>query len=436
MYKPYYNGDTGEKVIMEAAETLFGEINKRSEEEKTKRFVKAALEEGLPLALWRMPAQKEQHLIVDLSGEATAVYPEVEILPAGFLFTPYAADFAAPEARVKKESLLLNAGLYFTANNNFQPRLSAELNQLQRDRALKIIRRAEKNSGGSADLKNYFINSSAGGESTAKEAYCRLVERSVKEIEADRLRKLVCGRSKVLPLPENFHPVRFFNLLCGAYPNAFVSFVSIPGLGSWIGASPEVLISIDAGRIFRTMALAGTQAKPDGVKTADAVWRQKEIEEQALVSRYIINCFKKIRLRDFDEIGPRTVVAGNLMHLRTDFRVDMEATGFPRLGSQMLELLHPTSAVCGMPLAQAKAFLAEHEQLDRQFFAGFLGPVNLKEETSLFVNLRCMQLLSKEAVLYAGAGITADSDPEREWLETEEKIKTLSAFLEDNSLYS
>ena len=124
------------------------------------------------------------------------------------------------------------------------------------------------------------------------------------------------------------------------------------------------------------------------------------------------------------------MVAGNLMHLRTDFTVDMEATDFPQLGTIMLELLHPTSAVCGMPRAQAKAFLDEQEKLDRQFFAGFLGPVNIQDETSLFVNLRCMQLLEKQVVLYAGAGITADSDPDREWQETEDKIATLTTLLE------
>ena len=47
-----------------------------------------------------------------------------------------------------------------------------------------------------------------------------------------------------------------------------------------------------------------------------------------MVSRYIINCFKKIRLREFEEIGPKTVAAGNLLHLRTDFQVDMAATNF------------------------------------------------------------------------------------------------------------
>lgn len=413
---------------MKTADSLSVGWLELAQEEAIERLGRVALKEGLPLALWRMPAEKEQHLIIDLSGEATPVYPEVEALPAGFIFTPYVADLTVPDAGLQKESLFLNAHIYFTSAKNFQPQLAHGLLPLQQSLADKIFNQARETTISPHEPLPYFTNPFASARSTAKEEYCKLVDLAVKEIEEGRLQKLVCGRSKVLELPDSFQPIKYFRQLCAAYPNAFVSFVSIPDVGSWIGASPEVLISISPDKIFKTMALAGTQRRSVAERPADAVWRQKEIEEQALVSRYIINCFKKIRLRDFDELGPRTVVAGNLMHLRTDFKVDMQATDFPQLGSIMLALLHPTSAVCGMPRAQAIAFLAEHEQLDRQFFAGFLGPVNLPD-TSLFVNLRCMQLLGKEAVLYAGAGITADSTPEREWQETEEKIKTLSSLL-------
>jgi isochorismate synthase len=158
---------------------------------------------------------------------------------------------------------------------------------------------------------------------------------------------------------------------------------------------------------------------------SQAVWTQKEIEEQALVSRYIVNCFKKIRLREYEEVGPRTAIAGNLMHLRTDFTVDMQATNFPQLGTVMLELLHPTSAVCGMPKEPALAFIRAGEGFDRQFYSGYLGPVNIAGESHMFVNLRCVQLVAGKAILYAGAGITADSVPEKEWTETELKCQTL-----------
>jgi isochorismate synthase len=201
--------------------------------------------------------------------------------------------------------------------------------------------------------------------------------------------------------------------------------VYIPDIGTWMGATPEVLVSVEDNNIFRTVALAGTLPYHEGINLRTVAWTQKEIAEQALVERYIISCFKKIRLREYDEYGPKTVVAGNVMHLRSDFTVDMKATGFPQLGSIMLQLLHPTSAVCGMPLDNALAFLKEHEDYERGFYAGFLGPVNFNNNINLFVNLRCMQLLDDTAILYAGAGVTIDSIPEKELEETEFKLNTL-----------
>lgn len=203
----------------------------------------------------------------------------------------------------------------------------------------------------------------------------------------------------------------------------------------WLGASPETLVSMNQEGIFRTISLAGTQSAYDAdgqlVHPSEARWTQKEIEEQALVSRYIISCFKQIRLREFVEIGPKTVLAGNLLHLRTDYEVDTQAVNFPQLGTVMLDLLHPTSAVCGMPKAPALDFILHHEQNNREFYSGFLGPVNIHQETHLFVNLRTMKIQQQHARLFAGAGITEDSIPEKEWKETEMKCETLLSVVFD-----
>ena len=161
----------------------------------------------------------------------------------------------------------------------------------------------------------------------------------------------------------------------------------------------------------------------------DVAWTQKEIEEQALVERYIIGCFKKIRVREYDEFGPKTIRAGNLLHLRTEFSVDQNDVQYPELATVMLRLMHPTSAVCGTPREQALELVENLEGYDRRFYAGYLGPVNLQNETNLFVNLRCLRWRGNEALLFAGAGITAASDPEQEWQETRFKLDTLRKFL-------
>jgi len=135
-------------------------------------------------------------------------------------------------------------------------------------------------------------------------------------------------------------------------------------------------------------------------------------------------------LREFEEVGPRTVDAGNMAHLCSTFTVDTIATDHAQLGSVMLKLLHPTSAVCGMPKLPAQELLNELETHNRKLFAGYLGPVNMKNGSHIYVNLRCMEVLKGEAILYAGAGVTAYSVPEEEWLETELKCNTLLNIIE------
>lgn len=78
-----------------------------------------------------------------------------------------------------------------------------------------------------------------------------------------------------------------------------------------------------------------------------------------------------------------------------------------------------------MPLESALEFLKENEAYDREFYSGYLGPVNIQNNINLFVNLRCMQLLWNRAIVYAGAGVTVDSVPSTEWEETEMKMNTL-----------
>lgn len=258
-----------------------------------------------------------------------------------------------------------------------------------------------------------------------RDNFTELVRKGLEEISKGKFEKIVPSRTRLIDLGEDFDLIESFENLCSRYENALISFVSIPGTGHWLGATPEVLVTVEDNTIFRTVALAGTMPYTPGMNLRSIAWTQKEIEEQALVERYVISCFKKIRLREYDEHGPKTVVAGNLVHLRCDFTVDMKATNFPQLGSVMLQLLHPTAAVCGMPLDTSLAFLKEHEGYDREFYAGYLGPVNINNNISLFVNLRCMKLLDNKALLYAGAGVTFDSVPEKEFEETEIKFSTL-----------
>ncbi len=391
-----------------------------------KSFFYQAFHRRLPVAAWRLPHQQAQHVIVDLSGKVRQVPLELDALPAGFLVSPFLS-----EANPRQVSYL-RADLHYSTGTQ-KPTLQTAPETTSADSLFRDILANALMPDVQRKPTPYFLPPQTGHDSGDKSRFTGIIRRAVQAIQAGDFQKVVPSRRKTVSLPGNFDLIDTFRKLCEAYPAAFVSVFSIPGVGTWMGASPEVLVSTypeNAAKIFRTVALAGTQIKKDRASLKNTAWRQKEIEEQALVSRYIINCFKKIRLREYEENGPKTVAAGNLIHLRTDFTVDMQATNFPELPSVMLDLLHPTSAVCGMPKEAALAFLQQQEGYDRAYFSGFLGPVYMTPDTlDIFVNLRCMQLLDQQAALYAGVGVTADSDPVKEWKETEAKMQTLLRML-------
>jgi isochorismate synthase len=378
-----------------------------------------ALKSNMAVAVWRLPATGTRHIIVDLSGEVQQVKLDLEESPAGFAVSPFLNEGM-------KHTRFIKADVYYNTTKDSDSWKQQAVNGGGGEDFIKLFEASNSTAGfvvPQYPLNEYLQTSEINFR--RKNNYTSLVERALAEIQSGHFQKVVLSRRKEVVLPEGFDILKVFDKLCVEYPQAFVSLFYLPNEGMWLGASPEVLVSIDDQQIFRTMSLAGTQPRAPHQSACDAAWTQKEIEEQAMVSRYIINCFKKIRLREYEEKGPRTVTAGNVMHLRTDYAVDMKAAGFPQLGTVMLDLLHPTSAVCGMPKEAALKFIKEEEGYNRKFYSGFLGPVNIGSASALFVNLRCMEIEGGKASLYAGAGVIEGSDPEKEWNETEIKCQTL-----------
>jgi len=359
---------------------------------------------GSAIGLWQLPGSTKKNLIICTESIQFLDELPLEDLGTGFVFAPFDS---------KKKKIFLKANkTYSIENGDVNPNISSA----------HFSTKDVENTKGQIDFYPSVLHEE---RDSIQNEFINLVKEAISQIEEGNFEKLVPSRCKQIELPATFDLLDTFYKLCTKYPNAFVSLVSTPEVGTWIGASPELLVSVDGQMRFKTVAVAGTQALHPQTNLKHLAWTQKEIEEQALVSRYIVNCFKKIRLREFTELGPKTWQAGNLVHLKTEFEVDMVATNFSQLGSTMLKLLHPTSAVCGMPREDSIAFIETHEPFDRSFYSGFLGPVNFENETSLYVNLRCMQWCKNKAVLFAGAGVTIDSIPEKEWEETELKMNTL-----------
>ncbi|MDV7187340.1 chorismate-binding protein [Lutibacter sp. TH_r2] len=267
-----------------------------------------------------------------------------------------------------------------------------------------------------------YLNSnfSVLSSSLEKKEYENLIESTVKHINKTKIEKIVISRKENVEVA-NMDVIKTFINMLHKYKNAFVYCWFHPKTGLWMGASPERLIQIDKG-VFKTMSLASTQNYEGSLNVN---WGTKELEEQKIVTDYILDNLKPI-LSTIKTVGPYTVKAGSLLHLKTDItsKVVSENTV-----EQLIHKLHPTPAVCGMPKENAKEFILNNEQYNRKYYTGFLGELNINSSTNLFVNLRCMEVNTNVVSIYIGGGITASSIPSKEWNETVFKSNVMKTIL-------
>lgn len=382
------------------------------------RLVIAAKKQALSFVIYRLPNSDRYNFIACQKSKTGT--PSFESENSGFLISP----FDNPQLS-KTELLADDIRIQFGPNQHTQVSHLGKLPNQLLEAFFDSLKHPIEHNGKKGNTNQKLATDSS------QEDFESLVQLAINDtLKNNHLKKVVLSRKKEIALSSPTSMSGLLKAIEGKHTNSMFSFVCTPKHGTWVGLTPETLVHIDEHNIFKTVALAGTQANlVDDPK--EASWKQKEIEEQALVSRYIINCFKVIRLREFEEDGPKTAIAGNLLHLKSDFIVDINEVNFHELGTVMLELLHPTSAVCGMPKEPATAFIKAHEKHERSLYSGFLGPINIDNDSHIFVNLRCAQLHESSATLYAGAGITSDSNPQKEWIETEMKCETIRQILQD-----
>jgi isochorismate synthase len=253
-------------------------------------------------------------------------------------------------------------------------------------------------------------------DSNAADSYKKLVAKAVKNIQEGTLRKVVLSRKIQVRIKKQ--PLDIFHGILERYHTAFCYCWYHPAVGLWVGATPELLMRLEAPQ-FRTVALAGTK-RIEGNEPPE--WGQKEREEQELVTDYILTALKG-HVNSLKSDTVESVKAGKLWHLRTRITGQMTSAAI----GPVIRALHPTSAVCGMPLEAALTFLLNNEPYDRRYYTGYLGELNLgtDAQTHLYVNLRCMEIKDQMAHIYVGGGITKDSDPELEWQETVAKSETM-----------
>jgi isochorismate synthase len=255
-------------------------------------------------------------------------------------------------------------------------------------------------------------------DETKPSFYMASVDATVEKIRQGKLRKAVLSRIKKNSSTVNIHSLDLFISLCVEYPNAFVSLIISGELGVWVGASPELLLSQE-GNTFETTALAGTRRTTD-----DEKFSGKEKEEQGIIALAIEEMLERKKIK-FETGEMKETDTGLLSHLETKIKFETEKSD--RL--KILEQLHPTPAVGGYPKYEALKWIDLSEQHSRELYAGYIGTMH-HDRMKVYVNIRCMQRFQNFDLLYSGAGITAMSDPEKEWIETENKIRVIESVLE------
>ena len=248
-----------------------------------------------------------------------------------------------------------------------------------------------------------------------KDEYIRQFEKIAEAFRLGMAGKIVLSRTVLRKCRAFDLAPLWFERLSEKYPGAFVFLVNVPGVTTWMGATPELFLKQNEEGAD-TMALAAT--RPSGI---GGEWGEKEKDEQKIVSEYISGILDKYG--DWNMSGTFTRAAGNVEHICNTFHHE------GKLSSSVVDLirkdLHPTPAVGGFPKEAALKIIEKAEGRSRRYYAGYLGPLDDDLNFQWYVNLRSMEIFREAVNLYVGGGLTSLSEPLKEWEETEAKSRTI-----------
>lgn len=366
-------------------------------------FLSAAHIRGARLAVWRETVRDS--LFVLLSFQAAQGRVLSNALPAGFVYNPFKASGS--------RCFFLPADLLYEFRGN---RLVAA--QARQNTTAAAFFAALRESLSAPARAVYYSTPLQCVADESRAAFSALVRQALTQIRRGALQKVVPARSHTIDLPDTFDVIEVF-LKLTRLPEQFVSLLSSPEEGTWLGCSPELLLALNDAAI-QTVSLAGTKPK-------EQAWTEKEYQEQEWVNTFIRAILHESGLSRVEETPLDNMHIGDFKHLKTLFRIDLGARRNQlEIFADLLARLHPTPALCGTPQQAARDFIRRHENFQRGLYAGYLGPYHIQaRQIRLYANIRCMQLFSRRARLFLGAGVTAASDPEAEWRETCLKSRTL-----------
>lgn len=343
------------------------------------------IEKGSSFAIYRLPNEYKPRFVMQKSGEPT-LFDDIDALndQQGFVIVPFSISDEKPVIVIRPDCRdLAEVDASFVKGPQETPK----------------------------NVKHKNID---------KGEYTQLFQRFHQPLTDGSITKLVLSRSKDIPRKKGFSPGHAFFRAVEKYSLSCVFLFHTPQSGTWLGSSPEILLS-GANTKWQTMALAGTRYPHSG----SVSWDDKNLREQHLVTSYLLHQLSTFQITP--EInGPYTAKAGNLAHLRTDFNFTLPDNS--KIGT-LLKSLHPTPAVSGLPKKEAFQFILKEEGYDRRYYTGFFGMLEPAGETNLYVNLRSLEIGKSSLTLFAGSGLISSSNYKDEWKETEKKLETMTSIV-------
>lgn len=350
--------------------------------------IDALIERKQPFAVYRIPGEEVPRLVTQAEGTVRLIYDLQELNgQRGFVIAPFLPGKSCPIVLIQPD---------------------------EREQPLPLSLSDEACAG--TDFAQPADFPSCSGE------YAACFHTFISALRKGTFDKLVLSRSLTVGEASSFSPSSAFRAACRCYVHSYIYLCYTPQTGVWLGSTPEIILSGEKDN-WHTVALAGTQPLQDG--KLPQVWDEKNRKEQEYVSSYIRSQLLSLGIHS-TENGPYPAYAGALSHLKTDFRFSLKNN--KGLGD-LLKVLHPTPAVCGLPKASAYRFILENEGYDRRYYSGFIGWLDPEGRTDLYVNLRCMHIEEEQLTLYAGGGLLASSELHEEWLETEKKLQTMKRLI-------
>jgi isochorismate synthase len=261
------------------------------------------------------------------------------------------------------------------------------------------------------------------------ERYERIVSAAVDRIRSSDVDKVVLARELTVEAPAAHDPAALLGALRDLFPSCFCFCFGTPE-AAFIGASPELLVR-RSGAVAATVALAGTSPRSADPAVDDhlgeAMLRSPKVrDEHGIVVRRIERTLRPHSVWVHGEGEPFVVKVGNLQHLATPIRAQLADS---HSAVELAGFLHPTPAIGGEPRGAALELIAELEGIDRGWYTGPVGWMDAAEDGEFCVGLRSALLRDREAHLFAGCGIVADSDPAAELQESELKFEALLPLL-------